>query len=259
MKGSTLVFLLLISIAAAIVSAGDYQKTRNLRLPAAGIETLRIESGAGFLHIRGSNAIDEIQVQAEIVFHNGRRDDMEEFIRKNVHLELETEGNQALLVSEVKSRVGFWSGMNAAINLTVKVPSRIKLDIDDGSGSIEISDMASRVKIVDGSGSIRLEDVDGSVYIDDGSGSITLRKISGNVEIEDGSGSITCSDIGGDLFLDDGSGSMTIKHVQGSVVVKDGSGSINIADVGKDVMIKEAGSGGVNISGVKGQVVRRDD
>jgi hypothetical protein len=47
---------------------------------------------------------------------------------------------------------------------------------------------------------------------------------------------------------------MTIKDIDGSLTVTDGSGSIEISDVTQNVFIKEAGSGTLEIDGVKGKV-----
>jgi hypothetical protein len=63
-------------------------------------------------------------------------------------------------------------------------------------------------------------------------------------------------DVTGNVSVDDGSGEIDIRRVGGTVTVDDGSGSISIEDVGKDVRIVSAGSGGVDVSGVKGRVIR---
>ena len=51
---------------------------------------------------------------------------------------------------------------------------------------------------------------------------------------------------------------MKIQDVNGSVTVTDGSGNIDIQDITRDVFINEAGSGELNIDGVKGKVTSRE-
>mgnify|MGYP003693604185 CR=1 FL=1 len=66
----------------------------------------------------------------------------------------------------------------------------IPLDVEDGSGSAEIRDVAA-LKIDDGSGELRIENVAGAVSVTDGSGDIVIDR-AGSVVIEsDGSGGIT--------------------------------------------------------------------
>ena len=51
------------------------------------------------------------------------------------------------------------------------------------------------VWIDDGSGSIELTDASGDVHIDDGSGSIKVSRVTGSIVVDDGSGSINVADV----------------------------------------------------------------
>jgi hypothetical protein len=129
-----------------------------------------------------------------------------------------------------------WLGGAAALDLVLDVPASIPLDVEDGSGSADIRDVAA-LKIVDGSGELRIENVSGAVTVNDGSGDIVIHK-AGSVLIEE-----------------DGSGGVHITGVRGSVVVRDdGSGSIDVSDVGGDFSVEHDGSGGITHEGVRGQV-----
>jgi hypothetical protein len=234
MKFSYLFFILLVSLT---LSAGTYHKTENLVLSAKGIDRFEIECEAGFLEITGVEGLESIEVMAKIEVRGIDEDDLERFIERNITLFLEKSGNKGILKSKVDNNS---SSVNAHIDLTVKVPKKMDLNIEDGSGSIEISG------------------INGGVEINDGSGSIQVTTIAGSVQINDGSGSIDIRNAGGDVEVDDGSGSIDIDRVSGSVTVSDGSGSIYINDVEKDVNIRESGSGGLTVKNVKGAVNRRD-
>ena len=56
------------------------------------------------------------------------------------------------------------------------------------------------------------------------------------------------------MRLVDGSGQMTVKDIDGNLAIRDGSGGIEIINVTRNVLIKEAGSGTLEIDGVKGKV-----
>jgi DUF4097 and DUF4098 domain-containing protein YvlB len=230
-----------IAIFAIIFLAGSLafsgQETRNLKLPAAGTDKLEIDCGAGFLKVQGVEGLGAIEVKADIFVKGVDDKDMKSFIQDHVKLSLEKEGSRAVLVSEVKDRL-FFSFGDAHIDLTVNVPKKMDLGIDDGSGSIEIAHIMGNLSIEDGSGEILVEDIQGNLEIDDGSGEIEVRTVSGDVTIDDGSGSLSVFDIGGSLTVDDG------------------SGSIEVDGVAKDLILKETGSGGVHFQNVKGQVVK---
>lgn len=96
------------------------------------------------------------------------------------------------------------------------MPSGLALDIEDGSGEIEISGVGA-TRIDDGSGSIDVRDVDGDLT--DGSGEIEVR----DVRIrEDGSGSIRAVEVSGDFIVDrDGSGGISVDRIGGRVETPD--------------------------------------
>jgi hypothetical protein len=224
--------MLLILCATVALS---FEKTKDLRLDADGIHKLEIDSGAGFLKVRGNSSSSEIEVKAVIIVKGKNDEDAPEYIRKNVVLALERKGDRAVLVSKFKNQL--FSG-SRVINLTVNAPQNIHLDVEDGSGEISI------------------QDITGDLYVEDGSGEIEIENIQGEVRIDDGSGTLDVREVKGDVSIDDGSGTIDVTNISGSVVVDDGSGSINIEGVGGDVYIKDDGSGSLRIRNVKGKVIK---
>lgn len=225
----------------------DYKESKELTLNASGLDQLEIDATAGFLVVSGSD-ISQIEVTADI-----------ETFDDDFKLTLEKRGNKAVLVADLNHSGSFnWSGDSPKIDLTVKVPARMDLKIDDGSGSIKINNVASVSELEDGSGSIEIFDVKGDMDIKDGSGSLTVRNVQGNVVIDDGSGSITAEKIGGYLKIEDGSGSMGITDVGGLVTIDDGSGSISVNRVKGGLNIIDQGSGGFTMNDVEGPVSIND-
>ena len=230
--------VLTVLILAGVGNLAAFEMTKSLTLSAQDVRRLEIRAGAGSLTVTGREGLAAIEVKAEVVARHVRDEDMDGFLKDRVELTLEKRGEVAVLVSRVRDRLRlFRFDDDAVINLTVSVPKDMPLEIDDGSGSIAVEDLAA-------------------VRIEDGSGSISVDRIAGEVEIDDGSGEIEINDVKGNVSVDDGSGEMRIRRVGGTVTVDDGSGSIVIKDVEKDVRLITTGSGGVDVSNVKGQVVR---
>jgi DUF4097 and DUF4098 domain-containing protein YvlB len=275
MKGiilSTALCLLFILPARA-----EYVEVKNLTLPSEDISKLVIDCGAGFLDIRGDETIDRIEVAAEIVIEGMSDKKARDFVEKRTELRLKKRGDRAYLTSRFEDGIFSPGGLfrrdeSGMINLTIKLPRNIALDIDDGSGRISIENMEKDIVLDDGSGAMEIFDIEGDLDIDDGSGSIDLRNIAGSVRIQDGSGeididhvsgklfindgsgSISARDIKGDVDIDDGSGEIVVREIDGDVVINDGSGSIRINGVSHDVDIINSGSGSVNIANVSGRV-----
>ena len=227
--------------AASLVHAAwsDHEEARDLALDAAGLDTLRIEAGAGSLKVTGVPDNDRIVVTAVITVPDADPDEAAKVMEERMVLSLERQGGRAELKSYFESGRS-WFGDSPSIRLEVRVPARMALDVEDGSGSIEI------------------RDVSGDLELDDSSGSITLADVGGRIRLKDGSGSVDISGAGGDVDIVDGSGSIRLRRVTGSATIEDGSGSIDVAEVSGDVTIPDSGSGSVDVREVQGRVVRDD-
>ena len=188
-----LILSLLVLIFSTTLFSREYSETKHLELSAKNIEEFNLDCGSGFLRIKGVEGLEKIKVEAEIVVKDVRKDDVQEFINRRVTLELEERGGKAYLKSEAGNN--YTSG-SAQVNLTIEIPKKMSLFIDDGSGSMEIRNIAGDVEIDDGSGSMDVEKIAGNLKIDDGSGSVDVWDIQGDVDVDDGSGSITIEKIG---------------------------------------------------------------
>ena len=243
----------------------DYETTETLTLNADGLKGFYIDASAGFLKVEGDDSIDEIEVVAELAVQ-----------KDHYKLTLDTKGSKAVLIADANTEnFSSWFGDSPKIDLTIKTPSGLKLDIDDGSGYITIKNIDADVNIDDGSGNLIGENLNGAVEIedgsgdielsnigkqlkiDDGSGDINVEKVGGMVEIEDGSGEMVLTDIKGKVNLDDGSGDLTVKNVTGHVTIDDGSGDIDVDTLEDGLTVLSAGSGGLSISNVKGNIVTK--
>lgn len=231
----SIIVMAMFTASLASGAANGYEEERNLDLNADGIDTLRIEAGAGSLDVTGVSGADEISVMATI-YMSGRNDDKaRKKIESDLVLTLDQQGNKAVLKAWFENKL-FRFGDGSSVELVVRMPDGMNLAVDDGSGSIEISDIS------------------GDIDIEDGSGSITMSNVGGEIEIEDGSGSITADVVGGNISIVDGSGGIRVDGVAGSVTIDDGSGSISVNGVEKDLIIVDDGSGGLNFSDIKGRV-----
>jgi DUF4097 and DUF4098 domain-containing protein YvlB len=230
--------LCLLALLFLALPAFSYQTEKSLKLPAEGIRLLLVEAGAGSLKIEGVEGLTSIEVTAEIYVRGISDRRIDDFLSDHLRLSLEKNGEEAVLKGYFQSS-GFhlFSG-ESSVDLTVRVPRAVDLDVDDGSGWLTVDNLR------------------GEVTINDGSGELTVANIEGNLRIDDGSGEIEARNVTGDVRIDDGSGSMTIIGVGGTVTVDDGSGGISIEDVAKDVVLESTGSGSVETNNVRGRIIR---
>lgn len=229
-----LIVMAMFGASLAHSSWTDYTESRDLQLDAGDLHTLYIVAGAGSMDVTGVAGLRAINVKATVVVPNADEKEAANTIEKQLILSLDRKGDAAELKAWFDK--GFLGrGTNSYIALEVSVPQGLAVNIDDGSGSIDITD------------------VEGDITIDDGSGSIDIENVA-RVKIDDGSGSIDITNAAGDVSIVDGSGSISVRHVQGSVEIDDGSGSIKVSDVEQDLVIVNDGSGGLTFSDIRGDV-----
>ncbi|OFE13088.1 hypothetical protein PHACT_08020 [Pseudohongiella acticola] len=232
-------------------------KDINFTLDSDDIRSLTLDVGAGYLGIIGS-ADDNapIEVQARACADSRRRlDDMEILTeRRGDTWELETvTPDQNFNVFSL-----FSGSFNAHIDIDLTVPAGLLLDIDDGSGNIDVRNFHGELLIDDGSGDLRIVDSSGPVRIDDGSGDIDISDVEGRIDVDDGSGSMTITGTR-DVRVRDGSGDIRVRDTEGDVVIADdGSGDIRIERVSGNVRIDDDGSGDITVRDVQGDFGARD-
>jgi DUF4097 and DUF4098 domain-containing protein YvlB len=248
----------LTSIAIVILSSAAnaqnwdecrHEAQRSANLDAASAGLLKIDAGAGFLKVIGKPGARTVSIRARACASS-------KDLLDDIQLETHRDGNAIIIRANKRDDEGhgfsFRHNEYARLDVTVEVPAGIKTSIDDGSGSIELSDLGD-VDIDDGSGEIFGERL-GAVHIDDGSGEIRLEDVRGAVDIEDGSGEIELRGVAGNIDIQDGSGEINVRDAKRDVRVSDSSGSINVTDVGGDFVVRNDGSGGIDYDNVRGRV-----
>ncbi|MCE9687855.1 DUF4097 family beta strand repeat-containing protein [Shewanella sp. AS16] len=248
MKGPAILASITVALSSylANANAASEHQQRELQLSAADIHVLAARTGAGSLEIQGVEGLNQILVKADIY-----SDD-----EAQIDFSLARQAGKAKLVADVKQAKGFFFGSydSPYMDVTVQLPAAMALELDDGSGGIEIAGMSADIRVKDGSGALKI--VGGNnLRIDDGSGAIVISQVTGDIEIEDGSGAIDISRVTGDIEIDDGSGNMDIRDIQGKVKIRDGSGNIEVSNT-LGLTILEAGSGKVSFDQIKGAVSR---
>ena len=222
-----------------------YTAPRNASTPAAGITRVVIDAKAGSLKVDGTAGATQIGVTGTACTSD------EDFLSR-MNLTLRKSGSTLHIDVEIPEKTVMFGFFSARLDFAVTLPAGLPVEIDDGSGSLHVSNTGA-LEIEDGSGEIVIRGVRGSLKVNDGSGSVDVDTVSGNVDIEDGSGEIIVKNVTGNVELEDGSGAITVARVEGGVRVReDGSGGITINNIRRDLTIDDDGSGGVFVADIGG-------
>jgi hypothetical protein len=226
-----------------------HRAERSATVDANGARRLVIGAGSGSLKIEGKPGLTSVRIRAVACASSA---DLLDQIKLNAR---RSDSDVLVEANERRDDSGwhFRDNEYARLDVVVEVPAGLAARIDDGSGSIDLSNLGA-VVIEDGSGDIVADNLHGDVDIDDGSGGIRLVDIAGAVRIDDGSGEISLRNIGGAIDIDDGSGEIDIRAARNNVRISDSSGGIEVADVEGDFIVTNDGSGGIDYDNVKGRI-----
>lgn len=217
----------------------------------AGIERIELDTGAGEVTIRRGD-VQRTTVTETKTYRWGDEDPA--FERRGAELVLAScdgwcsTSHEVVVPRGVAVSGGIGSG-------ELNVTGAESVDVEAGSGTARVSDIARDVRVSVGSGEAELVRIGGSVAAEAGSGMITGRKLTGPVEAEAGSGelvlelaspaSVTASTGSGDIELTVPSGPYRIEGDTGS-----GDRDIGVAtsSTARHALSLDSGSGNVTIA-----------
>lgn len=243
-----LAFSLLALSFGAPAQSCEVRADRSVEGSVDGVKRLIVRAGAGELVVEGIAGRRSVSASGVACGRNDRQ-------VERLQLRIGREGDALILTTQIPEG-GFnpfnWFAGDGWIDLTVNVPAGMPIDIEDSSGSADISKVGS-TRITDSSGELNIDTIRGDLIVGDGSGDIVIRNVHGMVRLADASGEVAIAEVTGDVIVtNDGSGDIQISDVRGSVTIgDDASGSIRIERVGGSVKIENDASGDIYVAQVK--------
>ena len=239
----------LMTLCAAPLCAQGYSAPRNATVPVSRAERVTVIGRAGSLRIEGRSGAREVTVRGTARASSRTALDA-------VRLIAEERRGTIYIEADIPEHHG-WNDDDdeQSLDLVIELPRDLPLDVEDGSGDLEIRDVGP-LELSDGSGEATIEHVGGNLRVKDGSGELHIVDVKGDVEVTDGSGELEIRDVDGGVEIGQkGSGTLRITSVAKSVRVRaKGSGSVDVSHVGGDFIVDEIATGNVEYSDVKGRV-----
>lgn len=257
-------------IAGCVHGANDcaHTATREVAIDTAGLQRLAIAARAGDLAITGEPGLTQVVARGKACAGDAETLAL-------VQLRESVAGGEATIAVDIPDGSGWGWRTSPYMDLEVRVPASLALDVrdssgdatlrniasatvQDSSGDLTISGVAGDLRVTDSSGDIDIRDVGGTVHVpSDSSGDIEIVEVEGDVRIEqDSSGDIEIRQVRGDATVgNDSSGDIVFDTIGGSARVdRDSSGSIRARDIGRDFTVERDGSGDIRHDGVRGTV-----
>ncbi len=266
-----ILMLAILSLSACAATANEckFSAERSLDIDPAGLHALMLKLGSSDVHANGVAGLARIEVR-------GKACASEESKLAGLNLTQSRDGDRVIVTTnQAQNQTFSWFGSNYAyIDLEVRLPATLALQIDSTSGDANIADVAALnysshsgdLVLHHVSGDVTVEVHSGDVTADDigslnvsrsGSGDVHANKVRGEIKIGHvGSGDLGFADVGGAVNVESvGSGDINVDRASGDVVVGSiGSGDVTVDGVGGNFVVKSAGSGDIRHNNVKGKV-----
>jgi hypothetical protein len=173
-----------------------------------------------------------------------REKDLGPELLKSAEITIKRDGSTLVIERKGATRSGTeWVTKGyVAIDITATLPAGINLNINAGSGDIEIDDRSAPVKIHTGSGDVIAGAIAAGFSVSTGSGDVNLKSAQGFLDFSAGSGDLVAGDIKGNVEISVGSADVEIAEVLGDVTFSSGSGDFEIGS-SRGGLVAGTGSG----------------
>jgi hypothetical protein len=247
----------------------EFKAERPLDIDPAGLKALVLKLDSTDAHVRGVAGLAKIEVR-------GKACASQENWLADLTVNQSREGDHVVVTTNQHhgNMIGLFHATYAYIDLDVRIPANLALQIQTNSGDADVADIATLdfsahsgdllashisgvVSAEVGSGDIKVDDIGGLDLRRSGSGDVRARKVHGDVKVGHvGSGDLGFDDVQKGVHVAAvGSGDVSIDRAGGDVVIESiGSGDVSADDIGGDFVVKAAGSGDIHHRNVKGKV-----
>ncbi len=212
--------LLIFSVSISGCIGKRYDKTEKIeyKINPTGKTKLVIENVKGKISVTKGDSTTGLQITAEI-FTKVKKRELNKPLTDVIELSIDTTGNIIYINSESKSsNINFSFGKSSSprVNYTIKIPEYMKLEIENVSGNVEVSDLYGNVSInvINGDltctrlyGNNRLEVVNGSIDVTlDSTKGMEIDAVNGNIELnltDNFKGQVKASSVNGKIRTDE--------------------------------------------------------
>ena len=244
----SLLFLVFLMPALAVANDCAFTAQRDFDVAAAGLKTVAFALGSTDVRVEGVPGLAKVEVR-------GRACASEQAWLADLTVDQQRGGDRLTVTPrEQRNGSGSWPHVSYAyIDLRVRVPASLAVDIQSGSGDADVRDVAA-LDFSGSSGDLQVAHIAGPLAVKVSSGDVTGEDVGGIDVRGTSSGDINLRDVRGDARVERaGSGDLSFDVVSGMVVIGSvGSGDVSVNRVGRDVTVDSIGSGDVNVSDVGG-------
>ena len=193
------------------------------------VKSVEIHCGSGLLRVVGTPDASIVEADGRIWCRVYGGPQEAERIAREARLDVSAKGtaNPAIVVTDPTLTVG----QDYVMDLTVKVPSNLRVVVRDGSGNVEISGITGGIDVHSRSGDVDIHDISGGVKVNNGGDRCQIENCAGPIFAVDGPGALLISECTGDVQVRDTRGKLFIAYITGNVIAENNPEGIEIVNI----------------------------
>jgi DUF4097 and DUF4098 domain-containing protein YvlB len=129
-----------------------------------------------------------------------------------------------------KYRIGSVLDRRFKVALTVQVPRRSIVSVENRNGKVSIHGLVGNQKVTNRFGAIEVNGITGALTVEDQNGAVNVQDVSDSVSIVNSFGPIAAANIRGDLKISGRNNSIDVDHVEKDLDVESAFQNVNVRD-----------------------------
>lgn len=221
-------------LSAFSVYKYESQFKKNMSVDLGDRDTLIINNSSGNIDVVKGDS-DKIEIEANITIRNNDEDYAAEISEKLI----EVTEKDSIKISSKSSQYTSNRGViqSISINYYIKVPEKVKVEVDNKFGDVYVDGIALSVRINNEHGKIAANTIGSDLYINNSFGDVKAEEIKGKAEIFLKHGKMSVTNVQGSLDTENSFGDMEIRNIKGSARVTNSHGKIKASQVDGDLTI----------------------
>jgi DUF4097 and DUF4098 domain-containing protein YvlB len=137
-----------------------------------------------------------------------------------------------------KYRIGSPLDRRFKVSLTVQVPRRSMVSVENRNGKVSVHGLAGNQKITNRFGAVEVRGITGTLTVEDQNGSVNVDDVSDSVSIVNSFGPIVVANVRGELKINGRNNYIDINHIEKDLDVESAFQNIDIRDARGSVRVK---------------------
>jgi hypothetical protein len=239
LPAKSFVLALLVVLSGSPVTALTVTTNRTFSVQPGGHLVIDADRGSIRVLTAATNSVS-ITVEREV---NRSTDEKARDVLASHAVDFRQEGEIITVKARLPKSDSIWSRKAAGLTVkyTVNVPKAHDLTLTTAGGSVDVGDIAGRLKLETAGGSIHVAALDGSVKAETAGGSISVASATGAVDVDSAGGSIQLGSMKGTVQATSAGGSVRVDAAAGPVKARTNGGSIIINQASAPIQADTAG------------------